>query len=157
MIETPYQTSTSAQAIAKIPLRIPREEIQQAMGPGIQELFAILKAQEIAPVGPWLTHHLTMSPEIFDFEICVPVAVSVVETGRVKPGVLPAAIVLRTVYQGPYEGLGAAWGEFQAWIAAQGHETADELWECYLVGPESSPDPANWRTELTKPLLPKEG
>ena len=27
------------------------------------------------------------------------------------------------------------------------------LWERYLVGPESGPDAANWRTELNKPLV----
>lgn len=51
----------------------------------------------------------------------------------------------------PYEGLGAAWGEFGAWIAAQGHTPAPDLWESYVTGPESSPDPATWRTELTQP------
>jgi len=33
-----------------------------------------------------------------------------------------------------------------------GHEQADDLWEVYLVGPHSSADPANWRTELNRPL-----
>ena len=27
-----------------------------------------------------------------------------------------------------------------------------DLWECYTVGPESSPDSADWRTELNRPL-----
>ena len=26
------------------------------------------------------------------------------------------------------------------------------LWECYTSGPESSPDPGKWRTELNRPL-----
>jgi effector-binding domain-containing protein len=61
--------------------------------------------------------------------------------------------VARTVYRGPYEGLGTAWGEFNAWIAANGHTPAPDLWECYVAGPESSPDPATWRTELNRPLI----
>lgn len=28
----------------------------------------------------------------------------------------------------------------------------NSLWECYLTGPASSPDPSTWRTELNKPL-----
>ena len=27
------------------------------------------------------------------------------------------------------------------------------LWERYVIGPESSPDPADWRTELVQPLV----
>ena len=60
--------------------------------------------------------------------------------------------VAQTVYHGDYEGLPAAWSEFDAWIKAQGHSPAPDLWECYAVGPESSPDPATWRTELSRPL-----
>ena len=58
----------------------------------------------------------------------------------------------RTTYHGSYEGLGAAWGEFQEWIAARDLQPAAELWERYLVGPDSSSDPRAWRTELSRPL-----
>jgi effector-binding domain-containing protein len=56
------------------------------------------------------------------------------------------------VYHGGYEGLGDAWGEFGTWIEANGYTPAADLWECYLAGPESNPDPANWRTELNRPI-----
>ena len=61
--------------------------------------------------------------------------------------------VVRTVYHGGYEGLGKAWGEFMDWISAQGLKTADDLWESYLVGPESGDDAAAYRTQLNRPLL----
>jgi effector-binding domain-containing protein len=82
----------------------------------------------------------------------VPVDGPVKAAGRVTPGRLPATTVARTVYRGPYEGLGSAWGQFMAWIAAQGHTPAQDLWEVYAAGPESGPDPAAWRTELNRPL-----
>ena len=47
----------------------------------------------------------------------------------------------------------AAWGEFNAWIAANGHTPAQNLWECYVAGPEKDPDPSTWRTELNRPLF----
>jgi effector-binding domain-containing protein len=65
---------------------------------------------------------------------------------------LPAAKIVRTTYRGGYEGLGAAWGEFCVWIETEGLNAQDSLWECYLSGPESSPDPDKWRTELNRPL-----
>jgi effector-binding domain-containing protein len=153
MLETPQITQTVAQQTAFIHVTVPREEIQKVMGPGIGEVMAAVAAQGIAPAGPWFTHHLKMVPGIFDFEISVPVNAAVKAAGRVKPGHLPAVKVVRTVYHGGYEGLGAAWGEFDAWIAAQGHTTGPDLWEFYLAGPESSADPATWRTELNRPLI----
>jgi effector-binding domain-containing protein len=77
----------------------------------------------------------------------------VVAVGRVLAGELSAIKVARTVYHGLYEGLGAAWGEFNAWIAANGHDPRPDLYECCMAGPESNPNPANWRTELNQPLI----
>lgn len=153
MIETPQITQSDALQTAYIHLTIPRDEIQEVMGPGIGEVMAAIAAQGIAPAGPWFTHHLKMDPEIFDFEICVPVSSPVTPVGRVQAGQLPAAKVARTVFHGNYDGLGDAWGEFTDWIEAQGHKQAQDLWECYVKGPESSPNPADWRTELNRPLL----
>jgi effector-binding domain-containing protein len=153
MIETPQITQTTPRLAAVIHLTIPRSEIRSAMGPGITEVIAAVKAQGIGPAGPWFTHHLKMNPATFDFEICVPVTAPVIPAGRVKPGMFPAVTVARTIYHGDYERLGEAWGEFKAWIAANGHVAAPDLYECYLVGPESSPNPADWRTELSQPLI----
>jgi len=152
MLDKPIIVQTAAQPTAIIRLTIPREEIRDVMGPGHAELMAAVAAQRIAPAGPWFTHHLRMDPAIFDFEIGVPVSASIAAAGRVEAGQLPAATVARTVYHGDYEGLGPAWAEFDAWITAQGHTPGEDLWECYVAGPESNSDPATWRTELNRPL-----
>jgi effector-binding domain-containing protein len=153
MIDTPEITQSAAQVAAVIRFTIPREEIRNVMGPGIGELMTTIAAQGIAAAGPVFSHHFRMAPDIFDFEVGVPVTKPVSSAGRVKPGHLPATTVARTVYHGGYEGLGAAWGQFDAWIAANGHKSGPDLWECYVAGPESNPDPATFRTELNRPLI----
>ena len=152
MLDTPKIVQVSDQRIAAIHLTVPRAEIRKVMGPGIAELRAVLAAQGVVPTGPWFTYHLRMDPGIFDFQIGLPVSEPVTASGRVKPARLPAATLARTVYHGGYEGLAAAWGEFDAWIKASGHVPAPDLWEVYSLGPESSPDPARWCTELNQPL-----
>jgi effector-binding domain-containing protein len=154
VIEAPRIAETQDQPIACIALLVARDEIQTVMGPAIREIFDALAAQGMAPAGPWFTHHRRRPAETFDFEVCVPVAKPVRAVGRVRPGRLPAARVARTIYHGPYEGLGDAWSAFCDWIDANGHTPREDLWECYLVGPESSDDPAQWRTELNRPLVP---
>lgn len=153
MLDTPQVVQTAAQQTAIIRITIPREQMREVMGPGHRELMAAVTAQGLAPAGPWFTHHVRMDPDIFDFEIGVPINAPITAAGRVKAGELPAATVVRTVYHGPYEGLGPAWAELDAWVAAQGHSSRPDLWECYVAGPESSPDPATWRTELNRPLV----
>jgi effector-binding domain-containing protein len=152
MLATPQIIKTNIREAAVIRLTIPRSEMMKVFGPAVGELMAALAAQGVEPVGAVFAHHLRMSPDIFDFELGVRVSVPVKATGRVKPGQLPAAKVARTVYSGPYEGLPSAWGEFDKWMRANGQEQAQNLWEVYSVGPQSSPDPVNWRTELNRPL-----
>ena len=152
MLEKPTIQQTQTQKAAVIRLTIPRNKIQEEMGPGYNELMTTLKEQGITPTGPWFSHHFRMDPAVFDFEIGVPVSSDVKPAGRVKVGELPAARVARTVYQGGYEGLGPAWGEFDAWLAREGHNTIGDLWEVYAAGPETGPDSSNYRTELNRPL-----
>jgi len=152
MIDTPQIVQTESQLMALLHLTVPRDEIKKAMGPGIGEVMAALAGQGIAPSGPWFTHHLKRPDTSFDFEICVPVATRFVPNERVRSGEWPAMNVVRTVYRGGYEGLGAAWGEFEGWIVTHGYRPAQDLWERYLVGPESGNDSSKWVTELNRPL-----
>jgi effector-binding domain-containing protein len=114
---------------------------------------AALEAQGIAPAGPWLTYRRRLDPNVFDFEIAVPVTRRVSPVGRVRPGSLAAATVARVVHRGGYEGLPAAWPELDAWIADQGDRPRGDFWERYVRGPETSADPATWETELNRVLV----
>ena len=55
MIETPQLVETPAQLVATIHIETSRSKIQQAMGPGIGETMAAVKAQGIGPGGWKLT------------------------------------------------------------------------------------------------------
>ena len=144
---------TAPQHLGAIPFQIARHEVRKVMGPGLAELKAALAAQGVAALGPWFTHHLRPPGEIFDFEICLPVAAPIASLGRVQAAQWPAMRMARTAYHGGFEGLGPAWGEFLAQLAGAGHKTRDDLYEVYAIGPETSADPAMWRTELSKPLV----
>jgi effector-binding domain-containing protein len=152
MLDAPQIIRTASQPTAIIHLNVPWAKMREVMGPGLAELQAAVAAQGIEATGPWFNHHLRMPTDSFDFEISLPVAAQITPVGRVKPSELSAATVARTIYHGPYDGLAKAWSEFGAWIQANGHETAQDFWECYLSGPEASADPAAWRTELNRPL-----
>jgi effector-binding domain-containing protein len=152
MIDTPQIVQSDRQRTAAVHLTIGRNEIQQAFGPAVAELLGVLRAQGKAPAGPLLSYHVKMPSEVFDFDIAFPVAQAIEPSGRVVGSEVPAFKVARTVYRGPMEGLGAAWGELREWIAANGHTAQHQMFERYLVGPGNTPDPAQWQTELNWPL-----
>jgi effector-binding domain-containing protein len=152
MLDQPRIVESRTQLTALVHVEVPRSRIREVMGPALAEVRAALDAQGIAAAGPWFTHHLSMDPDRFDLEICVPVARPVAAVGRVQAGQLPARTVARALYRGGYEGLAAAWAEVMAWMQANGHTPAADLWERYVAGPESGSDPAGWQTELNRPL-----
>ena len=153
MIDTPSILEIPVQPTAMIYLKVPRDNMEHVMGPAIQEVYQALLAQEIRPRGSWFTHHIKMDPAIFEFEVCVPINERLEPIGRVVPGLRRAATVAQTTYHGGYEGLGDAWEAFMAWIQTNGKVPAPDLWECYVLGPDSSPDPINWQTQLIRPLI----
>ena len=152
MIDDPQITTSDHHVAAVIHMRIPRAEMMAQFGPAVEELFRILARQGIQPKGPVFAHHLRMDAATFDFELGVPVTEKVRAEGRMKPGELPATRVARTVYSGDYAGLPEAWRSFDRWMKQQGLVQADDLWEVYAVGPDKTPDPSGWRTELNRPL-----
>jgi effector-binding domain-containing protein len=127
MLDKPQIVQTDMQLTAVIRLTIPREEIRNVMGPAMAEVTVAVAAQDLLSTGPLFSQRFKMDPDIFDFEVGVPVSTSISPVGRVGPGQLPAAKVARTVYRGPYEGLRDAWREFVDWITGEGHTPAPNL------------------------------
>jgi effector-binding domain-containing protein len=151
-MEPPQIIQSTPRRIAFIHIRAAAGDVRKVMGPALKELKGAITEQGVAITGPWFTHHLRRPAEYFDFEICFPVSAPVAASGRMRPGELPAMTMARTLYSGGYEGLGAAWGQFDAWVSANGHAASEELWECYVTGPESSEDTDSYRTELSREL-----
>ena len=83
MLDTPTLVQTTAQPAAVIRITVPRDEIQQAMCPAITEVMAAVTAQGAAPAGPIFSHHFRMSPDVFDFEVGVPLSTPINPVGRV--------------------------------------------------------------------------
>ncbi len=152
MISTPEITALPAVQTAFIPLRIPREKMPEVMGPAVGELLAALQAQGLQPAGPLFCHHHRLEAGVFDFALSFPVSGQLQAQGRVQAGLLPATTAARTVYSGAYEGLPQAWAEFMRWLEAGGHKLGEDFLEVYLQGPAQSSNPADWRTELRRPL-----
>ncbi len=148
MITAPEVITTQEVITAAIPLVVPGREMPKYMDPAIQELIRTLTGQGINIAGPMFSYHHRRPGETFDFEIGFPVSKPVKPEGRVINSALPAVKVVRSVYQGPYEGLAQAWPALQTWVRANGHGEMGKFWECYLTNPGEVKDPKDYRTEL---------
>lgn len=152
MISIPEILERTVVQAAIVPITCAREDMPKVFGPAVQELFAVLGAQGVETEGAVFAHHLSMPPGMFNFELGVAVLSPVEASGRVRPGALPAGRVAHTTYTGPYEGLHGAWASFESWMKEQGLSPASNLWEHYVHGPDKTASPADYRTELYRPL-----
>lgn len=153
MIETPEVVKTQPLTIAKIYQVVPSNQIQKVMGKTLEELRNGIKEQGKTIAGPWFVHHIKPPAQNFDFEVCIPVSEPIEPKERMQAGEWPAMTVVRTVYRGGYEGLSGAWAEFSKWIKTHGHNVESDIWERYLVGPETESDASGWQTEFNCPLV----
>lgn len=148
MITPPELITTQAIHTAVIPLVIPGRDMPKYMDPAIQEILRVLQAQDIAMAGPMFSYHHRRPSDTFEFEIGFPVAKAIRPEGRVINSKLPAVRVVRSVYQGPYDGLAQAWPALERWVRANGHGATGKFWESYLNNPDEVKDANDYRTEL---------
>jgi effector-binding domain-containing protein len=150
-IEPPQIVHTEDEPYAFISLLIPRSEMHVALPVALKELQAALLAQGL-PIKPWFAYHLTLNDGDFDLEACFQVNESFVASGRIQRGLWPAGPVVRTVYQGDYPDLPAAWEELNGWIKQAGYTYAPHIYERYLVSRHATQNPAEFRTEMSWPI-----
>ncbi|MBS1937105.1 MAG: GyrI-like domain-containing protein [Bacteroidetes bacterium] len=148
MITTPEAIVTQEITTAVVPLKIPGQDMGKYMDAAIQEVIKTITGQGIAITGPLFSFHKRRPGSTFDFELGFPVAAPIKAEGRVVNSKLPAAKVVRAVYQGPYDDLGKAWGALQQWVREHGHGESGRFWESYLNAPDEVRDPREYRTEL---------
>jgi effector-binding domain-containing protein len=148
MITDPQIVDSPETATAAIRLLIPANEIAKHMDEAILELVEAILDQGVDFAGPMVSLHFRRPTTTFDCEIAFPIADPIEEVGRVMNSHLPSVKVVRTVYQGPYEGLVSAWGELQAWMAANDVAGTEMFMERYLTNPDVVEDPNLYQTEL---------
>ncbi|MBC7291395.1 MAG: GyrI-like domain-containing protein [Actinotalea sp.] len=66
---------------------------------------------------------------------------------------LPEGRAVVTTHVGPYDTMEATYGELSRWLSDAGLRPRDVMWEEYLDGPDTEPDPSRWRTRIVQPVV----
>jgi effector-binding domain-containing protein len=142
-----------AQPVAACRARVPVAGLREFFDRAYPLVVSALAAQGVAPAGPPFGAYRDMSGGEVEVEAGFPVAGPVADAGEVRGGTLPACRAAVAVHVGPYEDLGAAWGELRAWVEREGlHPAGGVVWEVYESDPGAEPDPSGWRTRLVQPV-----
>ena len=113
---------------------------------------AALAEQGLAPAGPPLALYHGMPTDTVDVTAGFPVAGAARGTAAVVVTELPAGDAITSIYTGPYDGMTRTYDQIASWLKEQDLTTGADMWEEYLTGPDTDPDPATWQTRIVFPL-----
>jgi len=108
--------------------------------------------QGLAPAGPPLALYHGMPTDTIDVTAGFPVAGPVHPTPDLVVTDLPTGAAIASIYTGPYDGMTRTYDEIAAWLTANDLAPRADMWEEYLTGPDTDPDPATWQTRIVFPL-----
>ena len=159
MTHEPQIQLRTAQPYAGIRMPVTMDSLSAAVDEAFPELFAWLADHAIDVTGAPFIRYLVIDMQAgLEIELGVPADVTAGESGRIRPGILPAGryVVLR--HAGPYDGLVASNAALLDW--ARDHAIALDCWdtdrgtawrsrvEHYLTNPAAEPDPAKWEVDI---------
>jgi effector-binding domain-containing protein len=109
-----------------------------------------LSLKKLSPTGPPFARY-TIDDDKATVEAGFPVAVPIIGDGYIVASTLPHGPVAIAVHSGGYDTLGETYRVVTDWLGLHGYAERGPMWEVYLTGPGSHPDPDTWRTEVVVP------
>ncbi|TFD87962.1 AraC family transcriptional regulator [Cryobacterium lactosi] len=132
--------------------RVKMADLTEYFGRAFEKSAAALAEQGLAPAGPPLALYHGMPTDTVDVTAGFPVAGAAHGSADVVVTELPAGEAITSIYTGPYDGMTRTYDQIAAWLQEQDLTTGADMWEEYLTGPDSDPDPATWQTRIVFPL-----
>lgn len=141
------------QAIAYIRERGPLTDLPSRIGRLMRALG------DLQPQGPVMARYFEdrVDADDLDYEVAVPIERredgSVPDRiGEARGGVIPAHRAVVTYHGGPYHEIHTGYTALTEELNALGYAMAGPATEVYVRGPESTPDPTQYVTELRLPV-----
>lgn len=144
-----------AQSIAGIRSIVPNPQLESFFDQACREIRAYLSQIGVAAIAdPMSLWHSSPGeiPDGFEIETCIPIERPVPAQGRIQPGELPAGTLASTIHEGPYDTMSAAFDAVWVWTQEHGYELAGPPRDVVLVGPDTTDNPTEYRTEIVYPI-----
>jgi effector-binding domain-containing protein len=128
-------------------------DIGRVISSSFAQVYGYLGAHQVATTeAPFVIYHGMPGPldTPFEIEICAPISRPIDPPDGWTLTQLPAGTFASIVHVGPYDSVGAAYDELEAWIAEHGYAIHGAPREVYLSEPGTPP--ADTRTVVEFPV-----
>ncbi|RLK62122.1 GyrI-like domain-containing protein [Actinokineospora cianjurensis] len=120
----------------------------------IGQVYGWITERDLAPAGALFYRYHSVTDDVLDVEVGVPLAVAVAGDDTVAAGSKPAGQYAVLIHRGHPDRIRETFAALDEWSTATSVEfdVTDGIWagrfESYLSDPAEVPDLADWRTEV---------
>ena len=127
------------------------DEIAKTLGECLPTVFAFCQKHGIPFAGPPFTRYVEMGRGLWTIEAGLTTAGPHQGEGDIIATELPGGEAAVAIHKGSYETLGETHAAIERWLD-DNKLTAGMPWETYITDPGTTPNPAEWQTEVVYPL-----
>jgi effector-binding domain-containing protein len=138
--------------VVGITLTASPESVGEDSTTAYRQITEALDREAIPPSGPPRLVYLAMGEDAWTLEACVPVPEGSGTPEGLTRRRFEGGRAASTVHVGPYEELGMAYRELEAWVEGQGLTTSGPPFDVYLNDPAEVGEPARFETEVLWPV-----
>lgn len=128
------------------------EDLSEFFGRAFERAQSAIRDQGAIVAGPPVAVYRGDPEHGFDVLAGFPVMGAVQGSAGVEVTELPSGQAIAAIHIGSYDAMGETYATVTSWMQDRHLTPAEPMWEEYLAGPETSPDPAGWRTRIVFPL-----
>lgn len=131
---------------------VPMTDLTAFFGRAYTVTGAEIEDQGVEQTGPPIALYHGMPTDTIDITAGFPISQPITPANGTVVATLPGGPAIETIHTGTYDSMASTYSELMAWLKGQHIELPEDLWEEYLVGPDTEADPTKWQTRIVVPL-----
>ncbi len=146
------RVTTEPRTVLAVRERVPFAELTDFFGRAFERAAAALGEAKSFPSGPPVAVYYGDPTDTVDVAAGFPFVGSITPPDGTTLVELPGGPAVEAIHVGPYDELEKTYTTVAEWMQQEHVTPSSVMWEEYLAGPDSDPDPSTWRTRIVYPI-----
>ena len=131
---------------------VPMTELTDFFGRAYTVTGAEIEKQGVEQAGPPIAMYHGIPTDTIDITAGFPVNQPITPANGTVVATLSGGPAIETIHTGSYDSMTGTYNDLMTWLEEQHIAVPEDMWEEYLIGPDTEADPATWQTRIVIPL-----
>ncbi len=131
---------------------VPMTELTDFFGRAYTVTGAEIEKQGVEQAGPPISMYHGIPTDTIDITAGFPVNQPITPANGTVVATLSGGPAIETIHTGSYDSMTGTYNDLMTWLEEQHIAVPEDMWEEYLIGPDTEADPATWQTRIVIPL-----